>query len=287
MPKGAVAIFAYRRHQYLAKIMDQISESNSSKLLSVIVFVDAIPGRNFEHDPGVVNQLENYEGLSKEIIKRGSNFGLRKNILDGLDHCSSRFDFFICIEDDTIVDATGIDSMFALLSEPEKHPDNLAAVCSASFSNSRAVNAWIETDRFLSWGWGTTSDTWRRFREESFAPSTEDLVSHVPKTFCWPEREFVKRTYRRIRDLDSWAIEFSQWQRVNQMLVLRPSKNFLTIGKDGPSTHAAWGPLLPKAGKHGAMESKILASGKIQKYFYSCIRMASFVTGFVYSKIYP
>lgn len=287
MPKGAVAIFAYRRHQYLAKIMDQISESNSSEFLSVIVFVDAIPGRNFEHDPGVVNELENYEGLSKEIIKRGSNFGLRKNILDGLDHCTSRFDFFICLEDDTIVDAAGIDSMVSFLSNPEKQPDNLAAVCSASFRNSRSVNAWIETDRFLSWGWATTSDAWRRFREESFEPSTEDLIGHVPKTFCWPEREFVKRTYRKISELDSWAIEFSQWQRLNQMLVLRPSKNFLTIGEGGPSTHATWGPLLPKAGKYSPMESKILTPGKIQKYFYSWIRMASFLRGFAYSKIYP
>lgn len=285
MPEGAIAIFAYRRHKFLAKIMDQISESNSSKHLSVIVFIDAIHTRNFEHDSRVVKEFENYSGLSKKIIKRGSNFGLRKNILDGLDHCSSRFDFFICLEDDTIVDAAGIDSVVSLLSKPEKQPDNLAAVCSASFRNSRAANVWVETDRFLSWGWGTTSKAWRKFREESYEPSTEELISHVPKTFCWPEREFVKRTYRKVKKLDSWAIEFSHWQRLNQMIVLRPSKNFLTIGKGGPATHASWGPLVPKAGEHSALEVKILTSGKIQKYVYSWIRIGSFVSGFIYSKM--
>lgn len=285
MPEGAIAIFAYRRHQHLKRIMDQISESRSSKHLSVIVFVDAIPGRNSEHDPRVVMEFENYSGLFKETVKRGSNFGLRKNILNGLDLLSSKFDFFICLEDDTIIDAAGIDSMFCFLSESEKHPENLAAVCSASFSNSRKTNAWIETDRFLSWGWGTTSNAWERFRKESCQPSSEELLGFVPKTFCWPERVLVSRTYRKIAELDSWAIEFTHWQRLNQTIVLRPSKNFLTIGKGGPSTHASWGPLLPKAGEHSALEVKILTSGKIQKYVYSWIRIGSFVSGFIYSKM--
>ena len=244
------------------------------------VYVDSLPGGSGNWDPGVLHELEAYKGLNLITVKREYNFGLRNNILHGLDDCSEHSDFFICIEDDTVVSSEGIDSIVMLFKSDLGARDNIGAVCATSFSLKSENNSWVPTDRFISWGWATSSSTWQVFRSESSKPSPEQLISQIPHTYSWPEKKFVRRMYVKFDDLDSWAIEFAHWNRLKGNIILRPPANFMQLGLSGPSTHASWAPKLPPASP-SRVPPCISDANDVSKKLYSWVRFYRLIIGYL------
>lgn len=105
--------------------------------------------------------------LSLEIIEQDFNFGLRQNILFGLDLAVARFETVIVLENDLEV-STDMMSYVAAYLHLRNFTGGLRAGCLYSFNNEqyfgkRPSSAGF-SKYFLSWGWVITRQDWNEFR---------------------------------------------------------------------------------------------------------------------------
>ena len=278
---GTIVIFAHRRSAGIREILTEISRTRNAKHLKVNIFVDSLNPNAPVHSQAVLEVFEDFSFLDLAVHLRDSNLGLRGNVLSGLDYCSSRFDFLVVLEDDTIVSSAGLDSFLDLLAEGPKLPF-FGAVISSSFRCGTRKPKWVETDRFISWGWGTLSSVWKEFRSESnLYPTTDQLVSLIPNSYCFPEKLLVRNTYQKIDGLSSWAIPFSHWLRERGRQILSPTTNYLKLTYEGSGTHTAWGPLLATPGNTVADSRSIILQGPKNYRLQSWKRLIAFSLGFM------
>lgn len=280
---GVIAIFAYQRHKFLEEIFTEIRNSKLASELPMKIFIDGAKTQTSENNEKILSIVRDLTSKKDEVILRSRNIGLRQNVTLGLDTCSENFLYFIAIEDDTVVTAAGLDSMVTFLERPDSHPTQFGALNSASFINTHK-RKWLKTDRMISWGWGTTANVWRSFREEQPAKIPQlELLSRIPKTYCYPERLFVKWMYRQVAELDSWAIDFGHWLRTQEKTILSPPVNYLELRFGDDYTHTAWGPWLPPTQRKIAMEESS-DSSFLRLRFLSWVRFLRTVLGFLRHK---
>jgi len=103
--KYAIIVPAYNRGFYLETCLEKLVDCRLSDLFDCFVLVDGLnPGEHDKRTIDVCNECaasNNFRSFS--IVKREDNFGLTKNILNGLkETIGSGYDMSIVIEDDLI-----------------------------------------------------------------------------------------------------------------------------------------------------------------------------------------
>jgi hypothetical protein len=160
MSRTALAIFAYNRPDNLTHVLESLKSLERINEVDCIIFSD---GAREDSDEVYVEQVRDVISLNSSlfhnVISRKKNFGLKKNIIDGIDKISKLYESFIVIEDDIILSNKGLE--FCLKSLEAYSSNYLIG----------HINLWnypiMNSDRpYLTnylhcWGWASWSNRWK------------------------------------------------------------------------------------------------------------------------------
>ena len=243
--KIGTILFTWHRSEHTRKVLEALSE-NDVLPEQLYIFQDGIgPKANIAEWNKVNKLIQEVNFCKTYVIVAGTNKGLRKSVVDGLNYVLKECDAVIVLEDDCV---TNVQFMRFMISALEYYRDE-KNVYSVS-----GCNDWIELDkkhdcdaffsgRSCSLGWGTWKDRWAIY-EENY-----DIINEIKKD---------KQAYGRLQiwgsDLEgmlignisgncsSWSVFWSLNIIKRGGYCLSPYKNMVyNIGFDGSGVHSGVG----------------------------------------------
>lgn len=239
MENSGIIIFSHLRTFHLKKLLNSLVQNNTD--LPITVYID-----KYEKKPSVQNELKSLiEEYSQklnisEIILRPEKFGLKKNILCGINRSFKLYDKLIILEEDLIL---------------SKHAISYFQDCLEIYENSEEiyhVNGWskplannpYEYDLFLTSfmqcsGWATWRNAWLEF--EQFL--NQDFVnldkSEVTKIDLNGNVNNVNQLIKNnLNFINTWAVYWQLYLFKNNKLSISPSiSQTFHGGIDDLSTH--------------------------------------------------
>ena len=108
-------------------------------------------------------------GLTALYLERYLNYGLKKNILEGINCVFKKYDKIIILEDDLEISKQFLEIINKLLFKYEKS-ENIYSIAGYSFPKDLVQKANINKKFFLakrpsSWGWATWRNRWKKYNE--------------------------------------------------------------------------------------------------------------------------
>jgi len=159
-----VVIFVYNRLDELKINIKALQENINSHLFNIIIFSDAPKSEN---DVLKVNNIRKYlktiKGFkSLEIIERRNNYGLARNIIEGVTEVINIYNKAIVLEDDLITSKNFLCYMKEALNFYEEK-EEIFSISGYSMPLKSLQNYSYDTYLFYrpsSWGWATWKDRW-------------------------------------------------------------------------------------------------------------------------------
>ena len=157
-----IVIFCYKRVDTLKKSIDSLLRCKEASETDLIIFSDAAARpEDITSVEEVRNFLQNINSFkSITINERVTNHGIDNNIIKGLIEMSNKFERFIVVEDDIIVNPSFLKFMNKALNFYEK---NNAISSISGFSYVKKIPPDYNFDvyfaqRINAWGWATWSN---------------------------------------------------------------------------------------------------------------------------------
>lgn len=249
-PKAPIALFAFNRPGVLVRVLEKLSrcdDLDGGGVRKAFVFVDAPrDGRNEEERvEQVVSILRDFKRLhlpSLEIVRRDANFGLRRNIMDGVSSVLSTQGRAIVMEDDFLVGRFFLRYMDAAL---ERYSDDGRIWCiNAGRPRYVRVPMSYGEDVYLSsrnvcGDWSVWKDRWdavdfdlRDWLEFKKGAGNLEKIDSVGIDV----KEMLDAQYRG--ELNSWAVACTYHMVKNGMFAVEPRLALVKhIGYGDDSVH--------------------------------------------------
>ena len=240
-----IVAFTYARLDHTKKMIDSLLANEESAMSDIYIFSDGAKNPSKE---GNVNQVREYihsiAGFkSINIIERDRNWGLGKNLIDGISRIVKEKKRVIVVEDDLVFSRYFLKFMNEAL-DKYKDVEDVSAI--SGFVNP--VDVELPDTFFLRyfacWGWATWDRAWNLFEEDA-VELRKKLIAHGNI------REFNidhSVSYMRMLEdhinghINSWAIRFYASSFINDKYILYPGKSLtMQNGIDGSGTHSGVG----------------------------------------------
>jgi len=234
-----VVVIIYRRPGLTKQILSRVFEAGPSRL-----YVIADGPKDTPSEQKLVQAtravIEDFP-WSCEVtrIYSDENLGLRNRVLSGLDAVFEVEPSAIILEDDCLPSA----SFFEFASEALAYfeEDSRISLVSGCNPNGSALQPqfWLSYSSPI-WGWATWRRQWVNFRNLSKGQKwSEAETAQILGTFhTYLSRRRFARFMETGANLDSWAIEFSAFNRSQNQLSLVSRENLIeNIGFGKGSTH--------------------------------------------------
>ena len=233
-----IIIFTYNRLDHLNTLIRSLKKNPLFEKSKVLVFSD---GPKNEIDKKKIEKIRVYlkkKLISRncEIIERPSNYGLSKNIIDGINHTFKKYDKIIILEDDLEVSPFFLNYMNDAL-DLYANSENVSSISGymypiepTKFSSNYFFLKIIE-----SWGWGTWKRAWNNFEKDSLILKKQIDEKKLANQFNFGSGiSYYKMLEDNINGLnDSWAVRWYASTFLKNMYTLFPSKSFVkNIGID-------------------------------------------------------
>jgi hypothetical protein len=232
-----VVLFAFARPVHTGRTLEALAADALAKQSDLIVYADAARDESeIERVTAVRAIVHAASGFrSTTVIERETNYGLSRNIIEGVTEVCSRYGRVIVLEDDIVTGSNFLAFMNAALDR--------------YMNDSRAwhISGWNYPvdpsglgDAFFwrvmnCWGWATWADRWQYFQK-----NPQRLVE------SW-DKEKIRRfnldgahdfwaqiSANRTGKLNTWAIFWYATIFENNGLCLNPARSFVrNIGHDG------------------------------------------------------
>ncbi len=238
-----VAVFSYKRKDHLIKTIEALGENIYADQTDVYVFSDE--GEN-EDDKRKVCEVREYLHSvsifrSLTVIEREINYGLRKNIEDGVSRVVSEYGKIIVLEDDLVTSRFFLKYMNDALN---KYNDN-DAVMEISGYSVPAEHEKCEETAFLHfadcWGWATWKRAWEKYDRNPDALVKRFTLGDIYRFNLDGRANFWNQVLENKRgNLNTWAIFWQTTIYLNDGLMLYPTRSLVkNIGVDGSGDHKA------------------------------------------------
>lgn len=247
-----IAVFCYNRLDKLINLINSIKTNAEHSNSKIYFFIDL-----YEDDPSVTHEIIDYvnkiEGfLEKEVIVRNKNYGLRDNILTGIDYVFESEEMIICLEDDLIVDKYLLSYMNLCLNH-FKDQKTVWHINGWSYPRVTFFSSRIVIGRLVnSWGWATWKDRWLLHDERE-----NNLITNLNNT---EKKKFnyhnLTNWEQQLKDNDinkikTWAIFWYQTIFLKKGFSVYPSRSLISnSGMDGSGTNSGITKVFDTALKH-------------------------------------
>ena len=247
MTLAPILLFVYNRPLHVRRSIESLLANELAKDSELYIFSDAAKDETTQPNVNEVRQfIHSIKGF-KEIhyVERTENWGLARNIIDGVTTLVNQYGRVIVLEDDLIVAPYFLQFMNDAL-ETYKDEENVCHIQACDFTKDP-----ILPDTFLikwtgSWGWATWKRAWKLFN-----PNGQELLDELIRRKLTYRFDFNgKYGYTRmLRNQikgknNSWAIRWNASLFLADKLSLNVGKSLIqNEGFDGSGTNCGSGNL--------------------------------------------
>ena len=245
-PAVSIALFAFNRPQHLEKCLSSLRQNADASRTLLYCFLDGPRNSGDAHLVEQVRGIARAEGgfLEVRILERERNWGLSRNVIDGVSRVLAKHEQVIVVEDDLVVSPAFLRYMNQALSVYASAPGVFSV---SGYNYPRGVlrvpvsypyDAFF-VQRHMCWGWGTWRDKWERAdwrvqdydslsRNESWKRSFQEGGVDLPGMLDAQVRG----------QLDSWAIRWTYAHFAHHAVCLVPVESLVNnMGVDGSGVH--------------------------------------------------
>lgn len=247
MKLAPILLFVYNRPDHVKRGIESLLANNLAKDSELYIFSDAAKNSETQTDVDEVRRfIHTIQGF-KEIhyVERTENWGLARNIIDGVTSLVNQYGKVIVLEDDLIVAPYFLQFMNDAL-ETYQDEENVCHIQACDFTKDTSL-----PDTFLikwtgSWGWATWKRAWKLFN-----PNGQELLDELIRRKLTYQFDFNgKYGYTRmLRNQikgknNSWAIRWNASLFLADKLSLNVGKSLIqNEGFDGSGTNCGSGNL--------------------------------------------
>lgn len=244
-----IVLFVYNRPEHTKKTIKALRRNQLAVKSDLIIYCDA-PKNKDDIIPNkkVKSVVEHANGFKQvHIVERNTNYGLAKNIIDGVSDVVSSYGKVIVLEDDLITSPYFLQYMNKMLN----HYKMEDRVYSISGYNHPSHLMEIPEDykyevyfslRNSSWGWGTWAEPW--FKTDWKVTNFDQFVSNkeAQTKFDQGGSDMSDMLTKQQRgEINSWAIRWSYSHFKHDAYAVYPVYSYVNnIGVDGTGMHSGW-----------------------------------------------
>ena len=243
MTYAPIALFTYNRADHTRQAVESLLRNAEAKDTDLFIFSDGPKNEKaaeeVKSNREFVRTITGFKSIT--IIEREKNWGLSKNLIEGITKINNEFGRVIVVEDDLVVSPFFLRYMNDGL-EKYEHDERVASI--SAFLNP--IDGDIPNTFFLRyfacWGWATWKRAWDLLNTDS-----RDLL----KKLRWKKNDFnIGGTgpfygilyCDKVELNDSWAVRFYASCFLAGKLHLFPNQTMaIQTGMDGSGTHSKAG----------------------------------------------
>lgn len=247
MTTAPILLFVYNRPEHVRQSIASLLRNELAAQSQLFIYSDA--AKNAENEAAVEETrqfIRTIDGFaSVTIIERQDNWGLARNIINGVTTQVNRFGRVIVLEDDLIVAPYFLQFMNDAL-ETYKDEPRVGHIQACDFTQDATL-----PDTFLikftgSWGWGTWARAWQLFNPDGKELLRQLEGLRLTRTFDFDNNyPFTRMLRRQIEGKNnSWAIRWNASLFLQNVLSLNVGRSLVrNIGFDGSGTNCGSGGL--------------------------------------------
>lgn len=247
MTLAPILLFVYNRPQHVRNSVQSLLSNDLAKDSELYIFSDAAKDeaakplvdevRTFIHSISGFKQIH--------FVEREKNWGLARNIIDGVTRLVNEYGRVIVLEDDLITAPYFLRFMNDAL-ETYKDEEKVGHIQACDFTKDPSL-----PDTFLikftgSWGWATWKRAWKHFNPNGQELLDEMLRRKLNRQFDFNGKYGFTRMLRRQIEgkNNSWAIRWNASLFLADILSLNVGKSLIqNEGFDGSGTNCGSGNL--------------------------------------------
>lgn len=250
MALAPIIVFSYNRPNHLKQTLEALSKNDLAANSDLFVFCDgAKAGASEQQKKSIIENrviARDARGFnSVSIVERDTNFGLARNIIEGVTSVISRFGKAIVLEDDLLTSPYFLVYMNSALDYYENRPGVMSVSANRPPLDKMEIPIDYEYDVFVclrsySTGWGTWRDRWERV--DWSLDYLEEFLSHPEQVAafnrCGDDMTDMLIDQRDGK-IDSWAIRFGFAHFREHCVAILPCISYVdNIGFDGTGRHS-------------------------------------------------
>lgn len=245
--QAPILLFVYNRPMHTQQAAISLLRNELAAESPLYIYSDAA---KTDADQNAVEETRNFVRqitgfASVTIIERSENWGLARNIIDGVTTQVNRFGRVIVLEDDLIVAPYFLQFMNDAL-ETYKDEPRVGHIQACDFTNDSSL-----PDTFLikftgSWGWATWDRAWKYFNPDGKVLLKEMEKRRLTYKFDFNGNyPFTRMLRRQIEGKNnSWAIRWNASLFLNDILSVNVGRSLVqNNGFDGSGTNCGGGNL--------------------------------------------
>lgn len=239
--KSPIVLFAYNRINHIQQVIKALLRNEYASDSDLIIYSDASNNDNTVQEVQCVRQyLSTVSGFkSVKVIERLENFGLAKNIIDGVTSVINQYGKVIVLEDDLVVSPYFLKYMNEALDFYEKE-EQVISIHGYIYPVKQKLPETFFIKGADCWGWATWKRGW-----DLFCSDGKYLLKEIEKRNLKKEFDFDNSYpyYRMLKHQiegknNSWAIRWYASAFLHNKLTLYPGRSLVNqIGMDGSGTH--------------------------------------------------
>jgi hypothetical protein len=232
-----IVLFVYARPEHTRLTLEALAANVLAKQSDLIIYSDAARGDN---EAGQVQAVRSVIHAAKgfrsiDIIERETNYGLSRNIIEGVTEVCRRYGRVIVLEDDIVTGPYFLSFMNATL---ERYAND-SRVWHISGWNYPIDSSGLGDAFFWRvmncWGWATWADRWKHFQKnpQRLVESWDkEKIRHF--NLDGAHDFWAQIQANQLGKLNTWAIFWYATIFENDGLCLNPARSFVhNIGHDG------------------------------------------------------
>ena len=247
MSYAPILLFVYNRPEHTRRCIESLLRNPLVSESNLFIYAD---GAKDCMQQEAVNEVRNYirtlQGFKQiTLIERSENWGLARNIIDGVTSQVNRYGKVIVLEDDLVVAPYFLTFMNEAL-EIYKDEQKVGHIQACDFTQDPSL-----PDTFLikwtgSWGWATWDRAWKHFNSNGQELLHELESRKLTHTFDFNGKYGFTRMLRRQIEgkNNSWAIRWNASLFLKDILSLNVGRSLVqNEGFDGSGTNCGGGGL--------------------------------------------
>ena len=247
MSYAPILLFVYNRPEHTRRCIESLLKNSLASESNLFIYAD---GAKDSTQQEAVNEVRNYirsiQGFKQiTLMERSENWGLARNIINGVTTQVNRYGKVIVLEDDLVVAPYFLQFMNEAL-EVYKNEPRVGHIQACDFTQDSSLPATFLIKWTGSWGWATWDRAWKHFNpngNELLQELEERKLTHV---FDFNGKYGFTRMLRRQIEgkNNSWAIRWNASLFLKDILSLNVGRSLVqNEGFDGSGTNCGGGGL--------------------------------------------
>lgn len=232
-----ILLFTYSRPIHTKQTVEALLKNEEAKLSDLIIYSDAPKNKKTQIDVSETRKyLRTITGFkSITIIERKENYGLAKNIIDGVTYNVNKYGKVIVLEDDLVTSPYFLKYMNEALIKYQNE-EEVISIHGYVYPTSKKLPETFFIKGADCWGWATWKRGW-----DIFNPNAEELLKEIEVKQLQKHFDF-DYTYPYVQMLkdqiagkcNSWAIRWLASAYLKDKYTLYPGESMVRqIGMDG------------------------------------------------------